>query len=195
MPDEPTTRDDRLRRILTELSMGRLTVDEAYAQVDDLQPPRSSLRKKSAPQSIGAGLLILLFGAVFGGVGLFFLTKALSFSHDSAHVEGTVVRLERSGDKGSRLPVVRYEVDGKSHELRGDIASGSPPAVHSKVSIIYKTADPSQAQIDSFVQRWLFPLIFGGVGGLVTLVGLVVFLRGIVSRLRPATAPSDRFTV
>jgi hypothetical protein len=195
MPDELSTREDPLRRVLTELSMGRLTVDEAYAQIDDLSIRSPTPRKKSSPQSIGAGVLILLFGAVFGGVGLFFLSKALSFSHDSAHVEGTVVRHERSGDKGNRLPVVRYEVDGKSHELRGDIASNSPPAVNSKVSIIYKTADPGQAQIDSFVQRWLFPLVFGGIGGLVTLVGLAVLLRGIVSRFRPATSSSDRFTV
>jgi len=198
MSHQLTKHDARLRAILTELSMGRLTVDEAYAQIDDLDKPATRTTPKK--QSIVAGLLILLFGAIFAGVGGFFAARSLSFSHDAAHTEGVVVRHERSGDKGSRVPVVRYEVDGTSHELRSEIGSSSPPALHSKVAVLYKTADPSQAQIDSFVQRRLFPLIFGGIGGLVFLVGLVVVVQAIVQKFRSAIAPSgegvsERFTV
>jgi hypothetical protein len=198
MPDQPTKYDARLRSVLTELSMGRLTVDEAYAQIDDLDKP--STRGKPQKQSIGAGVLILLFGAIFAGVGGYFASKSLSFSHDSARTEGTVVRHERSGDKGSRVPIIQYTVDGNTHEVRGDISSGSPPSLKSKLNILYKTADPSQAQIDSFVQRWLFPLIFGGIGGLVTLVGLIVVVQGIVQKLRSAISPAadgaaERFNV
>ena len=196
MPEELTKHDSRLRAILTELSMGRLTVDEAYAQIDDLDKP--STRTKPQSTSIGAGLLILLFGAVFSGVGLLFATKSVDFMRDSAQTEGTVIRHDRSGNKGSRTPIVRYTVDGQSHELRGEIASNSPPAVNSKLTIIYKTADPSQAQIDSFVQRWLFPLIFLGIGALVAVVGMIVTGRAVVQRLvaraADGTSRSDRFT-
>jgi hypothetical protein len=193
MPEQPTDRDQLLRSVLNELSMGRLTVDEAYAKIDDLdRPTRSSKPQK---QSLAAGLLILLFGAVFGGVGGVFAAKSLSFSHDAAHVEGTVVRHERSGNKGSRIPIVRYIVDGKEHEHRGDIGSSSPPSLNSKVTILYKTADPNEAQIDSFVQRWLFPLIFCGIGGLVGLVGLIVVIRAVVQKLASAGGRPERFTV
>jgi hypothetical protein len=194
MPEQPTDRDKTLRSVLNELSMGRLTVDEAYGKIEGLTRPtvRSS---KPQMQSIGVGLFLLLFGAVFGAVGGIFAVKSLSFSHDAVQVEGTVVRHERSGNKGNRIPIVRYTVDGKEHELRGEIASNMPPALHSKVTVLYKTADPSQAQIDSFVQRWLFPLIFGGIGGLAGLIGLVVVMRSIAKRFRSAAGQSERFTV
>jgi hypothetical protein len=195
MPDQLTSHDARLRSILTELSMGRLTVDEACAQIDDLDRPVPGA-KKQQPLSIGAGIVVLLFGSIFGGVGGIFAAKSLSFTHDAGHVEGEVVRHERSGNKGNRLPIVRYEVDGKPYELRGEIASGSPPSVHSKVTVLYKLADPGQAQIDSFVQRWLFPLIFCGIGGLVGLVGLTLVIRGLLAKLfPPGTGDPQRFTV
>jgi hypothetical protein len=198
MSQPSAERDEKLRKVLNELSMGRLTVDEAYAQIDDLvdRPVvRSTSQAKSA--GVGAGLIILLFGAVFGGVGAFMTVKSLNFSRDAGRVEGTVIRHERTGNKGNRIPIVRYEVYGKSHELRGDVGSSSPPAVNSKVAVLYKTADPNEAQIDSFVQRWLFPLVFGGIGGLVLLVGLVVLIQGIANKVRAAvsSAGSERFTV
>jgi len=194
MADRYSQRDTKLRDVLTELSMGRLTVDEAYAQIDGLERPAAG-PPKTPPNSFVAGLLVLLFGAIFSGVGGFFAYKSLGFSHDAEHVEGTVIRHERSGNKGNRVPVVRYEVAGKPYEIRGEIASNMPAAVHSKVNVIYKTADPAQAQIDSFVQRWLFPLIFGGVGGLVDLVGLTLIIRAIAAKFRSATVASERFTV
>jgi hypothetical protein len=198
MPQELTKRDSRLRAILTELSMGRLTVDEAFAQIDDLDKP--STKSKPQSRSIGAGLLILLFGAVFSGVGLLFAVKSVDFMRDSAQTEGTVIGHDRSGNKGNRIPIVRYTVDGQSHELRGEVGSNSPPSVNSTLTVIYKKADPSQAQIDSFVQRWLFPLIFLGIGALVAVVGMIVTGQAVVQRLA-AGAPgvtsgdSERFTV
>jgi hypothetical protein len=188
---------NNLRSILIELSMGRLTVDEAHAKINDLARPGSSA--KSQKSSLVAGLIVLLVGLVFGGVGVGFGIKAMSFSHDAGSTEGTVVRYDRSGGKGNtRVPIVRYTVDGKDFETRG-IGSNMPPALHSKVKILYKSADPNDAQIDSFVQRWLFPLVFGGVGGLVSLVGLSLTVYGVAQKFRAAALPtgsaSERFTV
>lgn len=209
MPDDSmnpdsANRDARLQNILTELSMGRMTTDEARAELDKLAElaKRDTPTSTTKPQkpSIVAGLVILLFGAVFSGVGLLFAVKSVDFMRDSAQTEGTVIRHDRSGNKGNRIPIVRYTVDGQSHELRGEIGSNSPPAVNSKLTVIYKKAEPNQAQIDSFVQRWLFPLIFLGIGALVAVAGLIVTGQAVVQRLAARASgvtggDSERFTV
>jgi hypothetical protein len=209
MPDDSmnpdsANRDARLQNILTELSMGRMTTEEARSELDqlaelaELDTPTSTTKQQKP--SIVAGLVILLFGAVFTGVGMLFAVKSLDYTHDSEQTQGTVIRHDHSGNKGNRIPIVRYTVDGQSHELRGEVASNSPPAVNSKQTVIYKKADPSQAQIDSLVQRWLFPLIFLGIGALVAVVGMIVSGRAVVQRLAArvpgvTAGDSERFTV
>jgi hypothetical protein len=194
MAEQPTDRDKTLRSVLTELSMGRLTVDEAYSKLDGLIRPAARTKSRSVGP-LGVGLILLLIGTVFGGVGGFFAARSIAFGRDTAHAEGTVVRLERSGNKGNQIPIVRYTVDGREHEVRGDISSNMPPAVNSKVAVLYKTADPADAQINSFVERWLFPLIFCGIGGLLAMVGFVFILSAAIRKFVGSSGQSERFTV
>lgn len=193
--------DDPLRRILTEVSLGRLTVDEAQSRVAALVAERARASRAASPLAGSAsskgmlivGLCLLLFGGVFGAVGGFMGWKSYEFTQGTARTEGTVVRLERSGKNNNRIPVVSFTVEGKTHEVRGEIASNMSPAVGTKVDVLYKTNDPNRAQIDSFTERWLFPTVFGGIGGLVMLAGAGCILKGLVSALRRSVA--ERFTV
>jgi hypothetical protein len=53
------------------------------------------------------------------------------------------------------------------------------PAAYSvgdKVVVLYQPGDPSQAQIDSFVGRWLFAVIFTAVGVSSVAVGILCLL-------------------
>lgn len=80
------------------------------------------------------------------------------------------------GSGNHTKPVVEYVVDGRRYEITG-IISSSPSAysVRDKAVVHYIPDDPADAQVSSFVERWLFLLIFGGLGvtlGCVALAGL-----------------------
>lgn len=190
MADESA--DDKLRSVLQELASGRLLVDEALVQVTRLRPAAGShlgsavvVKKQSKGGLIIAGLILTVIGGIFGTVGGVFGYKTWRFEQMGHKVEGEVVRMQHGGgkSKGSK-PVVAYVVSGKQYETVGTISS-SPPAwkVGEKATVYYNPDDPTDAQISGFVERWLFPVIFGGIGGVVASVGLVLLLTGVVRKL------------
>ena len=190
MADESA--DDKLRTVLQELASGRLLVDEALVQVKRLRSaPNAAIgssvvtRKQSKGGLIIAGLILTVIGGIFAAVGGAFGYKTLRFEQMGHKVEGEVVRMQHGGgkSKGSK-PVVAYVVSGKRYEIVGTVSS-SPPAwkVGEKPTVYYNPDDPTDAQISGFVERWLFPVIFGGIGGVVALVGGILLLTGIVRKL------------
>jgi hypothetical protein len=116
-------------------------------------------------------------------VGLGFLVTAgvvyattTSFLAGAERTTGTVVGLvERpAGATEERhrtvwAPEVRFAVDGRTIEFRGNVGS-SPPAyeVGDSVQVAYDPADPSDARIVGFTDLYLLPLIFGLVGAVLT---------------------------
>ena len=190
MADESA--DDNLRAVLQELASGRLLVDEALVQVKKLRPVASSqfgtsvvVKKQSKSGLIIVGLILTLFGGVFGSVGGVFAYKTWRFERMGHKVDGEVFRMVHDGGKnhGSK-PVVAYVVNGKRFEIVGSISS-SPPAwkVGEKATVYYNPDDPTDAQISGFVERWLFPVIFGGIGGVVASVGITLLLTGFIRKL------------
>lgn len=186
------TADDKLRAVLQELSSGRLLVDEALVQIKRLRPAPSATfgstvvtKKQSRGGLIIAGLILTIIGGIFATVGGVFGYKTLRFEQMGHKVEGEVVRMVHGGgkSKGSK-PVVAYLVGGKRYETEGTVGS-SPPAwkVGEKATVYYNPDDPTEAQISGFVERWLFPVIFGGIGGVVALVGGILLLTGIVRNI------------
>ena len=77
---------------------------------------------------------------------------------------GTVVRMnEQSDGEGgccTYVPVVDFQVNGSVYTFEGDTAS-DPPAyrVGEQVDVRYDPTDPNTAQIDSWFERWIFPII------------------------------------
>ena len=146
--------------------------------------PRATAPRKAeaAPQVKGffAGFL----GTLCTMVGIVFLTfacamgvQSVRLTNGAARTEGTVIRMEQSlGQEGS-APVVRYRVEGKEHEFKSNMQT-SPPAyaVGEKVTILYQPDQPDLAGIDSFFDRWALPLIFGGVGAVLTGVSVGAFI-------------------
>jgi len=76
---------------------------------------------------------------------------------------GIVVRLEEhsSGDGSccTYAPVVDFKVSDQAYSFEGDNAS-YPPAyeVGEQVNVRYDPTDPNTAQIDSYFERWVFPV-------------------------------------
>lgn len=209
-----TTRDRQLREVLEELSAGRLLTDEAFDRVKSLQDAAvadasadtwGSSTRPPTPKTPGggivAGLIMLLVGGILGCVGGFFASKSIRFELYGKQVEGQVIRMVHGGGKGKgSKPVVAYKVDGKPLEVEGSISS-SPPAYKQgdRAIVYYNPADPSDAQIGGFVERWLFPTVFGGIGSIVSIVGMTMFLGGLLRTLFGSTPSThdperDRFT-
>jgi hypothetical protein len=102
----------------------------------------------------------------------------------SRRVEGTVVELARiepskvPGPKGQVdtkpgfAPVVQYQAEGQTYRIQGRISSTEPGySVGETVPIRYSPDNPSDGTIDSFAEKWLMPLAFGGGGLLFALLG------------------------
>lgn len=77
---------------------------------------------------------------------------------------GNVVQLEESdsGEGGCCVysPVIEFIAGGQTYSFESDNAS-DPPAydVGQEVPVLYDPANPETAQINSFFERWVFPII------------------------------------
>ena len=92
--------------------------------------------------------------------------------------------LYSSDDDGdSYAPVVEYTVRGVDYRLTGTYTN--PPAydVGDRVTVRYERANPENARLDSFVELWLFPVVFGGVGLLLAVIMNVGYAVSLVRRV------------
>lgn len=120
---------------------------------------------------LALGTLLALTGL---GKGLFYLY--LSFG--SSRVEGKVIERRVTGpDWDAYEPVVEYQVGNTKYRCTGTGSSFSPFNVGEKVWVMYKIDRPEAARIDSFFERWLMPLVIGGIGAAFAAVGVQI-VRG-----------------
>jgi hypothetical protein len=110
--------------------------------------------------------------------------SSLSFSFGSARTEGTIIKVEEdlryhgggSGTQSGRTwyPVVEYQVGGSKYTHTGPGSSEPHFTVGQTLGVLYKVDRPAVACLDSFVDRWLFPMVFSGVGAMFAASGAVV---------------------
>jgi len=150
--------------------------------------------------------VMVWFGAIFGGVGLVFAAIGGWFFLDDrdlaaggVRTQGTVIELVESrdsdGDYSYRPRVEFFAPDGTRHEFTGRV--GSSPPSHSAgetVEVIYAPDRPDRAMIDGFFDRFLVPLVFGGMGSLFAAIGggvlfALIRRRRIVEQLRTNGLP------
>jgi hypothetical protein len=131
-------------------------------------------------------LPLLLFG-----VGVFLLWSAIDAGIGAESTEGIVVDFKWHRDHNDRTyerAVVRYSVDGHSYRCEGVWMSGwyLPYSNGSRVRVLYKIDDPSNAVIDNFTERWVGGLIFFVVGVAVFAAFMRFLLRQIQNKLAAA---------
>ena len=108
-----------------------------------------------------------------------FVVSTELFLHNSIRTTGIVVSLREVQDEENHsvnyAPVFQFVAeDGQSYTISSDTSSNpSEFAVRQKVPVLYEPKYPMGAKIDSFLQLWLFPLIFG-------IIGLIAFAIGYV---------------
>lgn len=128
-----------------------------------------------------------LFGAVSLLVGLALLAAVAIVTvnsldrADGIRVEGVVVEAN-----DNQKPVVEFRTrEGQRIRIEGGIsASPTPYRVGERIGVFYDPADPSEALIDSFLERWFLSLLFGGFATVFTLVGLGFTVAGLRRRRR-----------
>ena len=141
---------------------------------------------------------IIVVAFVATGLGLLAASGVLlagkrRFLRNAASATGTVVRLAtvappartndarlRSSERGTVFyaPVVRFTTAaGRAAEFQS--ASGSIPpryAVGATVPVRYDPDDPARAEIATFADQWLLPVLLGGTGLMLATVGVVLAL-------------------
>lgn len=119
----------------------------------------------------GLGLLVAVGIMIFGDCEKIW---------NGERVEGVVVQA-RDNEK----PTVEFRTkDGRRMLVEGAIsASPTPYEVGERIGVFYDPANPTGALIDSFLERWFLPLIFGGFATIFTLVGFG-FMLAVLRRRR-----------
>ena len=145
-------------------------------------------------------------GGIFAAVGLVLVAGAgwfyladRSFAEAGVHTQGVVIEMIGSRDSDSDYtykPVVEFlDADGRRHMFTSSVSSSPPQySTGERVEVIYAPDSPDEAVIDSFLDRFLLPLVFGGLGTLLAAIGLGLLfarLRGdrIAAHLRASGLP------
>jgi Protein of unknown function (DUF3592) len=127
---------------------------------------------------IGGFVLLLVGLAMLAGSGMLVKSK-MDFRATAMKAQGTVVDFERTTttEKGKTktmyTPVVEFTPEGgQPIRFNGDVSSSSPSYDRGdKVPVMFSAQTPEKAYIDSFSSNWMGPLILGGIGLVVALVG------------------------
>ncbi len=133
-----------------------------------------------------------LVGLVFFGVAFFAARSEWVFRAGAISAPGRVVDLApTSGSKGGTVykPVFEFtDRDDRMHRVTGSVAS-SPPSFRrgEAVTVLYRPENPQEAHIDSFMEAWLLPLIFGGLGGVFTSIAGGCLIYGLCQRSKRAS--------
>lgn len=149
-----------------------------------------------------ANKLLVILGAVFGGIGLVAAAVGFTLYVEQARFRALAQRTEGEivGVPGGR-PRYRFEAEGRTHEVEGSISS-SPPVYKrgDRVTVLYKPGDPDDARIDAFLEMHfgtmmggIFAAAFGLPGGI--LLGIAIVGRRRRERaLRLGTAVEAKVT-
>jgi hypothetical protein len=143
-----------VENVLRDVQSGNLSVDDAAEKIRD-----DATRPYLPPWSLR---LLRFVGVLFAMVGFALGIYSMSVGLGKSVTRGTVIEMV-----GSEMtsPVVEYQVNGNKHRIQGSVSS-SPPAhvVGDLVDVIYDESNPSNSKIDTFRERWLFPVAFAGAG-------------------------------
>ncbi len=138
------------------------------------------------------GVIFLIIGCLFLVGAALFTNHSITFQKTALRVQGTVVGMQKkiskdsdsSSTRISYSPIVDYtDLQNQSHQLESN-SSSNPPSyeIGEKVEVLYQPGKAGSAQIDSWIDNWLGPVIIGGFGGIFSVIGLGVlfipYLRG-----------------
>jgi hypothetical protein len=114
---------------------------------------------------IGCTTLIAnLFFAAFCLWGAYAASVSWKLETTGEVTTGTITRLKESETSEGYCcvyaPVIEFQANGQTYSFESDTASNQTDyTVGTQVSVRYDPVNPDTAQIDNFMERWLFPAI------------------------------------
>ncbi len=129
------------------------------------------------------GLLFVGIGLVFGGLAWFFLAQTRRFLRTAVDATGTIIDLiESSGSEGGTTysAVVRFQTaDGREIQWTESMASNPPPGQRGDtLGMKYDPENPQRARIAKASRLWFMPALFGGLGVLFFIIGVILTIAG-----------------
>ena len=119
------------------------------------------------------------FGLIFAAVGGWFWWSDSQLAGIGERASGVVTGFETSysSDGGTTYkPRVRFTTQSGEERVFTSAMGSSPPAYDrgEEVDVIYDPWTPENAMIDSFLERRMFPLAFGGLGAIFAVIGFAM---------------------
>ena len=130
---------------------------------------------------IWTGLIFVALGAAFAAGALFTWLNTRRFVAESVPAIGEVVGLlERDGDDVTFAPVIRFPGPGGRPYEFTETTSSNPPgySVGDRVKVLYHGQDPRRARVASPFRLYLLEMVFGGLGAIFFVVGLLITAFG-----------------
>jgi hypothetical protein len=129
----------------------------------------------------GFMIFFILVTLMFAGVAIGMYLYENRFVDEGIAIEGTVINLT-SNETGSLAPLVEYSYLDTLRQYQSSFYSSPPDyEVGQQVPLLLNPENPNEAIIDSFNDRYLISVIFGGVAGffLILSIGLGVAARKV----------------
>jgi len=140
----------------------------------------SGMRTRRQKFGIGSLIILLLFGVVFAGVGLFMYNSA-KIDPSWTRVSGQVVNVSSSysNNSTSYTPTVQYQANGQTYKVSSSIGTSSNPAIGSSEEVAYDPANPADAKVVIGSSLKLFALLFGGIGVFLLVLAPILFAKSL----------------
>ena len=132
-------------------------------------------------EHVWTGLIFAAFGAAFLVAALLAYLHTRRFVAESVPALGEVIGLRKhDGDGVTYSPIIRFPGPGGRLFEFTETTSSNPPgySVGDRVEIRYHSQNPKRARVASPFRLYLLASIFGGLGVLFLVVGLVIAAFG-----------------
>lgn len=141
----------------------------------------NGLKAKRQKFGIGSLILLLLFGAVFTGVG-FFALNGTAIDAEWQRIPGEIIDVKSgiSDSSTTYSAVVKYSVNGEDYRIISSFGSSFAPTIGEKREVVYNPSQPTQAKVveDASTTWWLW--IFPIVGIVILISAPVSFIRSLL---------------
>ena len=130
--------------------------------------------------SFQLGLLLIAIGLLPGSIGAFAFLRRLRFLRTAHTTSGVVneVILKHLVDGHSYQPKITFTTQTGETVSLPSVRMSNPPRfrVGQEVPVVYDPSNPYRAYIRSFSYLWFVSLLFGGIGSLLFILGIILMI-------------------
>lgn len=128
---------------------------------------------------IGSLIMLMAFGAIFGGIG-YFVVGTAKIDPSWTKVDGVIVSSSAVyGAEGDTTyaPVVAYKVNNQEYQVKSTTSSSFQPDVGGSKQVAYNPSTPQNAKVVAGSGEQAFMYLFPAVGGFIFLLAPILYAR------------------